>query len=73
MNTFWLCVIVASLALLVGAALGYWTAATDLEAEKAAAHREGVKTGFTDGVAWAREFDDEGVTEIRPDDEQAPR
>lgn len=72
MNPWWL-LVVAAVTFLVGAAVGYWTAATDLKAEKVDAYHDGVKTGFTDGVAWAREFDDEGVTEIRPDDEQAPR
>lgn len=45
---------IASVALLLGAALGYYTAATDLEAEKAKAAKAARAEGFDAGIetAW---------------------
>lgn len=53
MNPWWL-LVVGSLCLLIGAAVGHYTAAKDAEREKVIAHREGVKTGFADGAAYQK-------------------
>lgn len=45
---------IAAVCLLLGAALGYWTAATDLEAEKAKVAKAARAEGFEAGMAAAR-------------------
>lgn len=53
MSPWWL-LVVGALCFLIGAGVGHYAGGKDAEAAKVRAHREGVKAGYADGVAYQK-------------------